>query len=191
MHVFILTIVMLAAGTAAPAVAQAQQPLSASAWKIVKEKDDPLTNKPVRYAFNMPKGKPVLNGQPVTAILAIRCVAMFTSKPSEPEVVIFLSGLAGVGRTKQIQTQYRWDEGPVHSATLKATASTVRKGMRVFALPRLTSLAADLAPSRNPVAEIASANRMRVEVGFAGGGTVFLDFNVAGAGEAIRAVECQ
>jgi hypothetical protein len=157
-------------------------------WKIIVNKPDPLTDKPSRYAVDLPKTKPVFHGQAVTVALVMHCVTVFLNKPSEPELMLLFTGMTGIGHINNLPTNFRWDEGPIHSFMLKGTGKT---GARTIVLPRLISPAPELVASQDPVSDIVEAGRLRVEVTFQSAGMVFLDFNVSGAAQAISALACQ
>lgn len=159
-----------------------------SNWKIVTNRPDPLTEKTSRYAVDTPKTKPVLRGRPISAAAVLHCVMVYTNKPSEPELMLLFTGMEGVGHVKNLPTEYRWDEGRIHSFMLKGTGKT---GARAIVLPKLISPVPDAVPSEDPISDIIAANRLRVEVTFESAGKVFLDFDVSGAAQALGVVDCE
>jgi hypothetical protein len=159
-----------------------------SNWKIIANRPDPLTEKASRYAVDTPKTKPVFHGRPISAAAVLHCVTVFTNKPSEPELVILLTGMEGVGHIKNLPTEYRWDEGRIHSFTLKGTGKT---GTRAIVLPKLVSPVPDVVPSEDPISDLVTANRLRAEVSLPSAGKIFVDFDVSGAAQALSAVDCE
>jgi hypothetical protein len=156
-------------------------------WKLITNRPDPLTEKSSRYVVDMAKTKPVFHGQTITAALVVHCVTVFLNKPSEPELILLFTGLQGIGHINRLPTKYRWDEGRVHSFMLKGTGKT---GKRAIALAKLISPVPDVVPSEDPISDIVAAKRLRVEVTFQSAGTVFLDFDVSGANQALDALAC-
>jgi hypothetical protein len=158
----------------------------AGQWKIIDGQKDPLTDNTARYAVALPQSNPVFHGQPVTSALVLRCTAVFTNRATEPELMLLFTGLTGLGHIRNVLANYRWDEGPVRSYKLKSGGA---HGTRAIELPKLVS-PTKLVEGEDPVTDVVAAKRFRAEVQFASGGSVFLDINVAGANDAIRALAC-
>lgn len=94
--------------------------------------------------------------------------------------------MEGIGQISNLATEYRWDEGRVHSFTLKGTG---KAGTRAIVLPKPISPVPEDVPSEDPISDIVAAKRLRVEVSFQSAGAIFLDFDVSGAAQAIKAVD--
>jgi len=95
--------------------------------------------------------------------------------------MVLFTSLTGAGHFKKFQTRYRFDEGPVRSMEL--TSSIGKNYARAIVLPNLGAPA--------PGVEIVGAARLRIEFDFKSAGVTFLDFNVSGAAEALKAIACR
>jgi len=173
------TIVAIAAVTAALVGAEARSE-PASPWKVMNAQRDPLTDQTARYAKTTPKSDPIQNGKPVTTALIIKCGTIYVSGPTHPELMILFTSLTGTGHVKNIETRYRFDEGPIRDYKL---SSGGKAGARAILLPKLSN--------QDPIADLIAAKRLRVEVNLPHAGMTLLDFNVANASEAIQAISCK
>jgi hypothetical protein len=151
----------------------------ANGWKIINGQRDPLTEQAATFAVTMPAADPVQHGRPITTALVIKCATAFGPDTTRLELMILFTSLNGGGRTKTIETRYRFDDGPVRDYRL---ASAGKPGTRAIVLPKFSD--------QDPIADIVAAKRLRVEVNLPETGTTLLDFNVSGASEAIHAVSC-
>ena len=100
--------------------------------------------------------------------------------------MVLLIGLTKLGYLRNLASRYRFDEGPVHSFRSHATG---KQGTRGIVLRKL-----DMPPNtvlEDPAGEIVTAKRLRFEVSLDNKSTVFLDFNVTGADDAINALSCK
>lgn len=176
-------IIIAAAAALAAAAAHAEV---ATPWKIMTGQKDPLTDKSSRYAIDRPKSNPIFHGQAAQGALLLRCVTLIPGKPAQPELIIVFTGLTGIGRVTNTAVRYRWDDGPVHGSTSK---SAIGSGARAIRLPRFISPMKGV-KSEDPIADMIAAKRLRAEVQFASAEMIFLDFNVAGAGDTIGALGC-
>ncbi len=152
---------------------------AASAWKISTEKDQ-LSDQTSRFAVTMPKPNPARQSKPATAALVVRCVTVFLNKPTEPEIMILFTSLGWMWHVRNLHVRYRFDEGPVRDYKLKAAG---RGAARAIVLPKFSD--------QDPVADLVAAKRLRVEAELPGSGTTLLDFDVAGAADAVRAIACR
>ncbi len=164
-----------------PAASGAAHAAVPSNWKIVDAGRDPVTERPMRMAITLPKSDSAKNGRSGATGLAIICFSANPNIPTHPELALVFTAVTGVGRYKKFAARYRFDEGPIYNPTL--TSDVGKNGTRRFILPTSSD------PS--PATEITGASQFRAEVNLHSAGIVFLDFNVAGAAAAIKAIACQ
>jgi hypothetical protein len=151
-----------------------------SNWKITSGGQEALSEQTSRMAITLPKSNPVIDGKSVTTGLVLRC-EINPSGPPVPQVMVLFTSLTGVGHFKKFQTRYRFDEGPVRSMELKSIIG--KNYTRAIVLQNQAAPAPDV--------EIVGATRLRIEFDFKSAGVTFLDFNVSGAVEALKAISCQ
>jgi hypothetical protein len=151
----------------------------ATAWKIATERDQ-LTDRVSRFAVTLPKSNLVQQGKSVTTGLIIKCGSAFATGPMHPELMILFTPSGGMWHVKTFHTRYRFDDGPVRDYKLKVIG---RKGAHAILMPKLGH--------EDPVADLVAAKRPRAEINLPSAGATLLDFNVTGAGGAVKAVACQ
>lgn len=151
-----------------------------SNWKITARGREALTEQTSRMAITLLKSNPVIDGKSVTTGLVLQC-EINPSGPPIPQVMVLFTSLTGVRHFKKFQTRYRFDEGPVRSMEL--TSNIGKNYARAIVLPNLGAPA--------PGVEIVGATRLRIEFDFKSAGVTFLDFNVSGAAEALKAIACR
>jgi hypothetical protein len=167
-------------------------------WHIVTSESEALTEEKSHTAVVMPKTMPVIDGKTVTTGLVLRCSKSASGSPI-PQLVFAFTSLTGVGHFKNFSARYRFDEGPVRNVDLSSEVG--KNHSRAITLPNRVSetppmyakeLAKELhdAPP-DPGVKIAGATRLRVEFNFRSAGIAFLDFDVSGATQAMRAIGCQ
>jgi hypothetical protein len=149
-----------------------------TAWKIATERDQ-LSDRVSRFAVTLPKSAPIQKGKSVTTALIIKCGSAFTNGPAHPELMVLFTSLKRT-HMKTIATRYRFDEGPIRDYKLNMTG---RNGAYAIVLPKFSD--------QDPIADLAAARRMRVDVSLPGAENTVLDFNVAGAADAVHALACQ
>jgi hypothetical protein len=169
-----------------------------SNWKLRVSQPDALTGQVQRQVITLAKVNPVINGKSATTGLIMQCTTDIGGKKSPtPRLVIVLLSLTGVGHFKNFSARYRFDEGPVHQFVAQSTVG--KDHARVIALPEALKIPSTpqlaklpgLENEVDPGVEIAGAARLRVEFNFLSAGVTFLDFNVAGATQAINTLGCQ
>ncbi len=144
--------------------------------------------------MTLPKTMPVIDGKTVTTGLILRCSRTATGSALRQLVFIFTS-LTGVGHFKNFSARYRFDEGPVRNVDLSReigknhARAIVLPNPNAETAPLLAKLLHDLPP--DPGVEMAGATRLRIEFNFRSAGIAFLDFDVSGSTQAMRAVGCQ
>lgn len=94
--------------------------------------------------------------------------------------MILFTSLPRPKHAKAITTRYRFDEGPVRDYKLKLGG---KNGAHALLLPKFAH--------EDPIADLAAAKRLRVEIDLPGPGATLIDFNVTGAADAVTAVACQ
>jgi len=150
-----------------------------TAWKIATERDQ-FADRVSRFAVTLPKSDPVVQGKSVTTALIIKCAGVAQTRPAHPELMILFTSLTKTRHIKTIATRYRFDDGAVRDYKLKLSG---KNGAHTILLPKLGN--------EDPVADLVAAKRLRVEIRLAGAGATLLDFNVTGAGDAVKAIACQ
>jgi len=152
---------------------------AATPWKIISERDQ-MTDQTLRLALTTPKTNPVQQGKSITTALMIKCATTFIGGTTHPELMVLFASLGGMWHVRAMHTRYRFDDGPVRDYKLKVVR---RAGGHGLFLPKLGD--------QDPAAEITAATRLRVEVNLPYAGATLLDFNVAGASDAIRQIACR
>ena len=152
---------------------------NAAAWKIEAERDK-LTERVSRFALTLPKSDPVMQGKSVTTALIITCAGGAPTRPAHAELMILFTSLPRAKHAKAIATRYRFDDGAVRDYKLKIIG---RNGAHAMLLPKFGN--------EDPVADVVSAKRLRVEIDLPSAGATLLDFNVIGAADAVKTIACQ
>jgi hypothetical protein len=148
-------------------------------WSIRDNGPEALTDQPTRMAITLPKSTPIIDGKSVTTGLILRC-GINPDGPPLPQLTVIFTSLTGIGHFQKVNIKYRFDEGPVHGMELKSIIG--KNFIRAIVVPNTA-----VPP---PGVEIASATRFRIEIDFKSAGVTFLDFNVTGATQALRAIGC-
>jgi hypothetical protein len=127
-------------------------------------------------AITLPKSTPVIDGKSVTTGLRSRSGWTAASATYGDFHVAY-----GIGHFQKVKIQYRFDDGPVRGMELKSIIG--KDFIRAIVVPSTA-----VPP---PGVEIVTATRFRIEIDFKSAGVTFLDFNVTGATQALRAIGCQ
>jgi hypothetical protein len=164
-----------------------------SHWKIIANGPEALTEEKSRTVMTLLKTMPVIDRKTVTTGLILRCSRTATGS-ALPQLVFIFTSLTGVEHFKNFSARYHFDEGPVHIDLSSEIGKNHARGIALSnpnaeTSPMLAKLLHDLPP--DPGVEIAGATRLRMEFNFRSAGIAFLDFDVSGSTQAMRAVGCQ
>ena len=171
---------LMLAGVAAMALVVGEaRPEVANPWRITTERDQ-LTGEVARLAVTTPKADSVAEGKSAATALIIQCGRAFQTGPTHPEVLILLASFAGTRHVRSVHARYRFDDGPVRDYTLDVSS---KGDARAIMLPKFSD--------QDPAADLVAAKRLRVEIAVPRAGASLLDFDVAGGGDAVRAISCQ